>query len=90
MSKQEQVRRAAQKTKAVLAEHVGDLVDHTLEASEYGGHGHAEGRQGRAGHAMPRSDAHLQANSYVPQSMYGGFGCDDPPQEDYGSVDKSQ
>ena len=86
MSKQEQIRRAAQKMQAVLGQHVGDLVNHTLEASEYNGHGHAEGKQGRAGHPMPRSDAHRQANAYVPQNMYGGFGSDDPAEDDYGAV----
>ena len=89
MSKQrEQIRRAGQKTKAVLGQHVGELVDHTLDASEYNGHGHAEDRQGRAGHPMPRSDADRQANSYVPQNMYGGVSADDLAADDYGVVDK--
>ena len=86
---QEQIRRAALKTQAVLGQHVGELVDHTLGVSEYNGHGHAEGRQGRAGHLMPRSDADRQANSYVPQNMYGGFGSDDPAEDDYGVFDKA-
>jgi hypothetical protein len=38
---------------------------------------------------MPKSDAHRQANSYVPQNMYGGFGFDDPAEDDYGIVDKA-
>jgi hypothetical protein len=37
---------------------------------------------------MPKSDAHRQANGYVPQNMYGGCGADDPPENDYGTVDK--
>jgi hypothetical protein len=86
---QERIARAAQKKMAVLGQHVSELVGHTLEVSEYGGHGHTEGRQGRAGHAMPRSDAHRQANSYVPQNTYGGFGFDDPAEDDYGNVDKA-
>ena len=51
--KQERIRRAAQKTKAVIGQHVGELVSHTLEASEYNGHCYAEGRQGPTGHPMP-------------------------------------
>jgi len=63
-----------------------------LDVSDYGGHGHAEGRQGRAGHMMRKSDADRQSGSFIPQNMYsrdGGTASDDDVQgaADYGSVD---
>jgi hypothetical protein len=39
MSKQQERIGRAAKTKAVLGQHVSELVGHTLEVSEYGGHG---------------------------------------------------
>jgi hypothetical protein len=54
MSKQQQ--RAARKTKAMLGKHVEQLVAHTLAVSEYNGHGHTQGRQGRTGHPLPKSN----------------------------------
>lgn len=60
----------AKKTMAVLGDHVKELVGHTLDSAAYGGHGHAAGKQGRAGHRMPFNDAHLHIGAYVPQNMY--------------------
>jgi hypothetical protein len=65
MSKQ-QIEPAARKTRVVLAEHVKDLVSHTLESSRYNAHGHAQGRQGRAGHTMPKTDLNLQSGARLP------------------------
>jgi hypothetical protein len=67
MSKQqEQIRRAAQKTRAVLGRHVGDF-SHTLESAEYNLHGHAAGRQGK-GHSMPKSNLNLQTGAQLARS----------------------
>ena len=90
-TKQQRTRSATRNADAAFDRHVRDLVGHTLDASDYGGNGHAQGRQGRAGHVMPRSDAHRQDGSFIPQSMYGkdgGVGFDDPAQDAYGAVDK--
>jgi hypothetical protein len=35
------------------------------------------------------SDAHQQADAYVPQNMCGSFGADDPLEDDHGIVEKS-
>jgi hypothetical protein len=86
MSKQQSIERAAQKTKAVLGQHVKELVAHTVAMAEYNGHGHAVGRQGRAGHVLPPSNAHLQSGARLPQNICDGYGGDDPPQNDYGTV----
>ncbi|MGA7947548.1 MAG: hypothetical protein WB991_20975, partial [Candidatus Sulfotelmatobacter sp.] len=37
------------------------------------GHGHARGRQGPAGYAMPISDAHKQSGQYIPQSVFDTY-----------------
>jgi hypothetical protein len=89
MSKRQSVERAARKSKAMLGQHVKELLAHRLEVSRYGGHGHAEGRQGRAGHPMPKSDAQRQSHAHIPQNMDDRFGADDPAQNDYGIVDKA-
>lgn len=59
-------------TRDALHSHVQQLSDFTLESSRYGGHGHAEGKQGSRGHTMPPSDAHMQRDGdrIIPQ---GGF-----------------
>jgi hypothetical protein len=88
MSKQQSIERAAQQTKATLRKHVGELVEHTLAVSEYNAHGHAQGKQGRTGHVMPKSNAHLQSGARLPQNICGeGFEADDASTRDYGSVD---
>jgi hypothetical protein len=99
---QEQIRSAARETKRILGEHVAGLVGHTLTTSQYGGHGHAEGRQGRRGHEMPQSAAHLQGGQYIPRAAFSGVpqnrqstfsdgaGCadaSDASAADYGVVD---
>jgi len=91
MSKKQQqsIGRAAQKTKAVLRQHVAGLVEHTLAVSEYNGHGQAAGRQGRAGHPMPKSYLNLQTGAHLSQNVCGeGFEADDLSTHDYGVVDK--
>lgn len=102
MSKQ-QISSAARETKRILGEHVAGLVGHTLTTSQYGGHGHAEGRQGRKGHEMPRSTAHLQGGQFIPRAAFSGVpqnrqstfsdgaGCADATDAggaDYGTVDR--
>jgi hypothetical protein len=67
-----------------------------------GGHGHLEGRQGRHGHDMPDSTAHLQGGAHIPQKVIArlqannqntwsdGAGCANATDEataDYGTVD---
>jgi hypothetical protein len=64
MSKR-QIERAAQKASATLRKHVGELVQHTLAVSEYNARGHAEGKQRRAGHVMPKSDMNLQTGAHL-------------------------
>lgn len=101
MSK-EQVSSAARETKRILGEHVAGLVGHTLTTSQYNAHGHAEGRQGRNGHEMPQSTAHLQGGEYIPRAAFSGVaqnrqstfsdgaGCadaSDASAADYGTVD---
>jgi hypothetical protein len=80
--------RAAQKSKAVLRRHVSELVNHTVEVSRYGGHGHAEGRQGRAGHGMPKSNLNAQTGAHLPQNIDGdNCRADDASTRNYGIVD---
>jgi hypothetical protein len=50
--------------------HHQQLISHTLDAAEYGGHGHAHGRQGKAGHVMVPSAASVQPHSYIPQAVF--------------------
>jgi hypothetical protein len=90
MSKQHSIERAAQKSRAMLGQHVKELVGHTIEVSRYGGHGHAEGRQGRSGHPMPNSDAYRRSNARLPENIDNGFGGDDVSTRDYGVVDKGE
>jgi hypothetical protein len=71
-TKKEQLRRSAARTKEILGDHVAGLVGHTLTTSQYAGHGHAEGRQGRKGHEMPQSTAHLQGGEYIPRAAFSG------------------
>lgn len=90
MSKQERIGRAAQKAKAMLGQHVKQLAGHMLEASRYGGHGHAAGRQGQGGHIMPRNNLNLQSGARLPQNIEGeGCAADDASTRDYGIVDKT-
>jgi hypothetical protein len=46
---------------AANRQHFKEIPGHLLDHAAYNGHGHAEGRQGRAGHTMPRSDANKQS-----------------------------
>lgn len=65
-------------------------INHELATARFNGHGHAVGRQGVTGHAMPPNDSHLQAGARVPQTVYaadGKPGFDDPSQSDFGVVD---
>lgn len=90
-TKQQRTTSAAQNAEPAFGRHVRELVAHTLDASDYGGHGHAQGRQGRAGHAMPRTDAGWENSAYIPQGVFakdGSVGFDDPAQDNYGSIDK--
>jgi hypothetical protein len=69
----------------------GQPVDHEMSTALYGGHGHAVGRQGATGHAMPPNDSHMQSGARLPQTVYakpGASGFDDPPADDYGMVDR--
>jgi hypothetical protein len=77
--------------------HFKSLVQHTLDMSDYNNHGHAPGRQGKAGHRMPPNDAHKQAGSYLPQNVQNtwsdGAGCataNQPGTDDYGKVDNGK
>jgi hypothetical protein len=76
---------------AANRQHFQEIAGHLLDHADYNGHGHAAGRQGRAGHTMPPSDAHKQGGSYVPQNMYSQNGSADADDQsvadDYGSVD---
>jgi hypothetical protein len=86
MSKR-QIESPAQRTRATLRKHVGELVEHTIEAARYNDHGHVAGQQGRA--LMPKSNAHLQSVARLPQNICEGFGADDPEQRDYGVIDQN-
>jgi len=69
----------------------GQPVDHEMSTAVYGGHGHAMGRQGATGSAMPPNDSHMQAGARVPQTVYaadGEPGFDDPAAADYGVADR--
>jgi len=90
MSKQQERINRATRAKAVLGQHVKELVGHTVAMAEYNGHGHAAGRQGHTGHPMPKSNLNLQAKAHVLQNTCDGYGADDPPQTDYGVVDRDQ
>lgn len=88
-------RRLNAKTTAALNQHVKELTAHTLDASDYNGHGHAQGRQGRAGHRMPPSDHAKQSGSFIPQAVFNTFSdgagsanANDASTSDYGAVDK--
>jgi hypothetical protein len=58
-------------------QHFREIAGHLLDHADYNGHGHAAGRQGRAGDIMPRSDADRQGGAYVPQNMYADAGSAD-------------
>jgi hypothetical protein len=79
---------------ATNRQHFKEIAGHLLDHADYNGHGHAAGRQGRAGHVMPASDAHKQGGSYVPQNMYSENGSADADSQsvadDYGSVDNKK
>jgi len=85
---------AKAESRAANCQHFRELIGHTLDAADYSGHGHAAGRQGARGHAMPKSDAHLQGGAYVPQNMYASNGSaqadEQPLAGDYGAVDKTR
>jgi len=85
MSKRQSLERLARKTRAVLRNHVGQLVEHTLAVSQYNAHGQAQGKQGRTGHVMPKSNLHLQSGARLPQNIEDGFGADDLPEGNYGT-----
>lgn len=75
--------------------HFEQIAGHLLDSATYGGHGHAIGRQGARGHAMPANDAHKQSGQYIPQAVFDTFsdgaGCadaSDAAASDYGNVDK--
>ena|ERR1019366_2821953 len=53
-------------------DHFKGLVQHTLDMSDYNNHGHAPGRQGKAGHRMPPNDAHKRR----PPSWVSTTPCD--------------
>ena len=57
---------------AANRQHHKELVGHTLDASDYGGHGHALGKAGpgRTGHDMPDNDLHLQSGAYIPRGAF--------------------
>lgn len=88
MTKQ-QMERSARKTRAVLAEHVRQLADHTRAVANYGGHGNAVGKQGRSGHTMPQTNPNLQSGAArLPQRVDGeGCAADDASTRNYGIVD---
>ena len=75
-------------------QHFKEIAGHLLDHADYNGHGHAAGRQGRAGHTMPASDAHKQGGEYVPQNTYSKNGSADADNQsaadDYGSVDNKK
>jgi hypothetical protein len=79
---------------AANRQHHQELVSHTLDSATYGGHGHAVGLQGKAGHAMVPNDAALQGkDAYIPQAVLnvatkdGSAPFDDPSAKDYGTTD---
>jgi hypothetical protein len=49
--------------------HHQSLVEHTIDAAEYGGHGHFVGSQGKRGHDMPANEAHKQLGQYIPRAV---------------------
>jgi hypothetical protein len=82
--------------------HHEELVSHTLTAAEYGGHGHAIGRQGKAGHTMVPSDHAAQGkDAFIPQGILsvpqnrqntssdgsGSANANDPSTSDYATAD---
>ena len=77
-------------------DHLKSLVQHTLDMSDYNNHGHAPGRQGKAGHRMPPNDAHKQAGSYLPQNVQntwsdaGSATANQPGADDHGKVDNGK
>jgi hypothetical protein len=80
--------------KAANDTHHQTLIEHTLDSSDYNGHGHAQGRQGKAGHTMVSSDAHKQSGQYIPQAVFdttsdgaGSAEANDASTRDYGVVD---
>jgi hypothetical protein len=97
MSKKQPQPNSNTKTRAALNQHVKDLVGHTIESSNYNGHGHAQGRQGPVGHTMPPNDASKQSGSFIPQAVFNtysdGAGCasaNEPGTDDYGKVDNGK
>jgi hypothetical protein len=80
---------------AANRQHFGEIAGHLLDHAAYNGHGHAEGRQGRAGHVMPPSDAKRQGGQYIPQAVFntysdgaGSAEANDASASDYAKVDK--
>jgi hypothetical protein len=76
-------------------QHFKEIAGHLIDHADYNGHGHAAGRQGRAGHVMPASDAHKQGGgAYIPQNMYSETGSADADDQavadDYGNVDNKK
>jgi len=82
-------------------QHHQELIGHTLDSATYGGHGHAVGSQGKAGHTMVPNDSVFQGSGetsrgkpYIPQSVLnvttkdGGVGFDDDQTgaDDYGKA----
>ena len=89
MSKQHSI--AAQKAKVMLRRHVGELVEHTQAVSDYNTHGHAQGKQGRTGHAMPKTNLNLQSGARLIQNVEGeNCAADEAATRDYGIVDNGQ
>ena len=80
-------------------QHFRELVNHTIDNTMRAGHGgHMLGKAGpgNTGHVMPKSDAHLQQGSYLPQNVANQFSdsgsadADDVSTgaSDYGVIDK--
>jgi hypothetical protein len=85
---------SARSRATVNNQHFKEIAGHLLDHANYNGHGHAAGRQGRAGHTMPASDAQKQGGAYVPQNMYSENGSADSDEQavadDYGNVDNKK
>jgi hypothetical protein len=87
----------------VLSKHVSELTGHLLDSADYNAHGHAQGRQGRAGHEMVPNNLHLQGDAHIPQAAlkdlpqnrqnaFSESGSADASADrtgDYGSADKN-
>ena len=57
--------------KAANDAHHKTLIQHTPASSDYNGHGHSQGKQGRAGHPMVESDGGKQMGANLPQGSCG-------------------